>query len=730
MASSVGLHARLTASTEKFEAGMKDVTTRLQKVENASKDTAKGMSLLAKIEIGKLLVGGLQKVGSMMTSAASNAKAFFDSTRQMVDGIGKMSQSTGIAAETLQVFGRVAETQGVSVGNLSGGMSRMNKRLAEAGQGFGEALKPLQAMGFNIDELLKMSPAEQFLAITNAISKLPTHGEKSAAAFKIFSDQGLALFPMFDGLEDKVKSTGKEMGELGQILSTNQVTAVEKMNDAFLNVFNTVQKIGAQVIGNLAPMIEQMTQDLLSFVKAFKFDGGTGGNAMADAITQALFEGAKVLAAVFDKLRDAFDSFMAGLEKFNKALYDIARVFGYEVSESSMGKVWEANIADIDSQLAALHKGIKNNNSNINNGLDTFGINASQLADRTKEVENLTQQRKNALGMMNKAEEEHLAEKRKATGSMGSLTDLVNEYEDRYKNATKGAGLKNFLTSITDATPAFDGFADAVGNTGVKALELLTDPSKMVASALKKTEQGFFDLLGPLGVTQKSIAGWANNLLGTTTVGDMFGEAGTKLVDTIGYLNNSFGTDLASGVSGAAQGFLDIMAPLGYTTDKIVAMGKAAEAEASYKEKLIGGQMSAWDKQEIKLAEQYISQGQNPFEVYRKMMVERNEKLAQVTKHFNALQEAADKTSSAMDGLAPSLTTITEGMPKAIDTAVEKFNEATSSIADYFGLGEGEEGEQFEEKDYTDTLGNSEGHLKDIATAMGGLGGLALARIF
>jgi hypothetical protein len=437
MASSVGLHARLTASTDKFEAGMKDVATRLQKVENASKDTAKGMSLLAKIEIGKLLVGGLQKVGSMMMSAASNAKAFFDSTRQMVDGIGKMSKSTGIAAETLQVFGRIAETQGVTVENLSSGMGRMNKRVAEAGKGFGEALPTLKALGFNIDELIKMKPAQQFIAITNAISKLPTHGEKSAAAFKIFSDQGLALFPMFDGLKDKVQKTGREMGALGQILSTKQVTAVEKMNDAFLNVFNTVQKIGGQVIGNMAPMIEQMTQDLLDFVKAFEFGGSTGGNALADALTKAMFDGAEVLAAVFDVLRESFDSFMEGLGKFSKGLYDIAAAFGYTSSDSDMGKVWEGTIQDIDRQMKLLGKHMVIHNEKIRLGLDVFGMNQKANESIQKKMQDLGARRALAMESLEKAEKDHLDAKRESAGEMGSALDLVKNMRQQAADAAK-----------------------------------------------------------------------------------------------------------------------------------------------------------------------------------------------------------------------------------------------------------------------------------------------------
>jgi methyl-accepting chemotaxis protein len=328
---------------------------------------------------------------------------------------------------------------------------------------------------------------------------------------------------------------------------------------------------------------------------------------------------------------------------------------------------------------------------------------------------------------LEKAEKDHLDAKRESAGEMGSALDLVKNMRQQAADAAKNDGFSNFMDQVKVAAPklidfnkAAQGFADAIGKTGVTAIELLTDPSKMVASALGKTEQGFYDLLKPLGVTPKNLQAWAEKLTATMTPAEMLAQAGTKMVDTITYMSGAFGTDLAYGVNSAAQGFLDIMAPLGYTTEKILEMGAAAEAEANFKEGLIGGSMSAWDQVAKQMADQYINKGANPFEVYRKMMEERNKKLKEVTEHFDSLQAAADKTSSSMQDLAPSMETIAKGMPKALETAVGKFNTATESIADFFGMGE-DSPPMEPEKDYTTTLTNSESLLGTIASGISGL---------
>lgn len=316
MANTIGLNMKMTASISQFQKQMSAVGEKLQSIEKHSQSTAKGMRLLAAIEVGKLAVKGLSGLAGMFRSAASSAKVFFDSNRQAIDALGKMSDSTGIGAESLQVLGRIAEEQGVPLAALSGGFGRMNKRLAEANQGFGEALKPLQSMGFNISALAALKPEQQFLAITKAISKLPTHGQKAAMAFKIFSDQGLQLFPMFDGLEEKVAATSKEMNDLGQILSTKQVDAVEAMNDAMRRVQDTAIKLGQQVLSSFAPMIEKANTALLEFVKNFKFDGEIGGVAIAKFLVEGFKQGVVLLA-------QWADSFYVGLKTIVKAASSI-----------------------------------------------------------------------------------------------------------------------------------------------------------------------------------------------------------------------------------------------------------------------------------------------------------------------------------------------------------------------------------------------------------------------
>jgi hypothetical protein len=212
---------------------------------------------------------------------------------------------------------------------------------------------------------------------------------------------------------------------------------------------------------------------------------------------------------------------------------------------------------------------------------------------------------------------------------------------------------------------------------------------------------------------------------------DLLSQAGQNVVGAFDYIENNLGGDLVTAANRTAQGFLDLLEPMGYTKDAILRMAAAAKLEEDFKKSLITNAMSGWDTVAKKMAAQYIAEGDNPFDVYRAMMKERNEVLGKVTTHFDGLQASAKKVGDAMTTLGPSMETIAEGIPKAVELAGEKINEVTQSIADYFGIGEnGAPPEQPEEKDYTETLSSSEGFLSSIADSVSGLGGLSLAKIF
>ena len=480
MASGIGLNMKLTASINQFQKSMGLVNSKLEAIDRSSRKTASGMKILAAIEIGKLAAKGLSSMASGFKSATSAAIRFFETNRQVVDALGKMSDSTGVAAPALQVFGRIAEEQGVPLAALSGGFGRMNKRLAEAKQGFGEALKPLQNMGMNIEALASLRPEQAFIAIAKAISKLPTHGEKAAAAFKIFSDQGLQLFPLFDGIEERVKNTAAEMSSLGQILSTTQVDAIERMNDAMRKVSATAEALGQHVLASFAPMIEDANEALLKFVKNFKFDGEIGGVAIAKFLVEAFKKGVILLA-------DWSDSFYSGLKTVVKTisgifiplietLQSIGRVFNEFV------KMWSGDFTPMPSAEEGLAS-IKR----FTQSLDDSGL---------------------GLGKLMRATVDNIPPIERQTGELNKLNGASKAYEDALK--TKKSKAAQFAESMTKAKAALNKSTTLIP-AYLKSQSAVNSSNQQVAKSATAAASSLNNVAGSTQSAAEKLAAFTNS---------------------------------------------------------------------------------------------------------------------------------------------------------------------------------------------------------------------------
>lgn len=685
MATTVGLNFRLTAAVENFEKSMGEVNKKLGQIERSSKQTASGMKLLAGIEVGKLLVGGLTKVYGIMKSGVTTLISWSKEVSQIADAIGKLSASTGVAVEPLQVFQRVALDNGISGDKLGEALKRMTKRLAEAQQGFGEALPALQRLGLNVEDLANMKPEQAFLKIGQAIGNLPQKGQQAAAAFKIFSDQGLAMVPMFKDMEKNIAATSKEMLSLGQILTGSQITAIEEMNDSFNEVFETAKKIGAQVLANFAPAIQKANENLLEFVKNFEYNGLQGGQAFVSFA-------ADTLERVVQAMADAFDWFLNTFAS---------------TAESIVGAI--AMIADAGAQFAAFEWGA---DSQISIDLTNISLKADNAATR--------------LGNFESTVGQNVAKLLELRPAVGDAAQALHQFEQEAKTI-KWSDLTGKVTEVTQAVgslgqylPTFEGVASSAG----QALDAISNPANLVRAGMQRLDTGFYNLLGTVGVTRNDVTKFADSVLYTEPFIKRVGEAAGRFADIVlGGLDRAAG-GAVSGVNSAAQAFLDIIRPLGFTKDAIEALGAQANAHKNFKQQLIDTAMSDWDRVAKQRLQYYIRQGANPFAAFHEMYRQRQVALDAVTKKADDAEAAWIK---ATGGLTGQMNITTDQVKDATDVMVEKIKGVGSSLTDglkgltdFFGITEGASDLEIPEPiDPRDNIDNVTTEVGKVVTALG-----------
>tara|TARA_B100001741_G_scaffold247478_1_gene208910 strand:- start:314 stop:1864 length:1551 start_codon:yes stop_codon:yes gene_type:complete len=304
MAASSKITAKFTTDTSGMSKGTAKIASDFNRLTKTSTKTQKALSRMTS-GINFLVFDRLAQyalaAGRAFIGMANNAL-------KTVDAIGKLSKSTGISTEGLQAFSLAASDAGVDQVALSGAFGRMSKRLAEAAKGFGEAKPALEQLGLSAANLVKLSPDEQFLRIGEAIGGLATEGEKAAIAFKIFSDQGLRLVPLFDDIRKKTSAAQEELSQLGVLLSKREISNVESLNDSLNRVQKTISGIIQKVVAELAPAVKLIADDWLGFVK--ESDG-----AFVTGIVDALKTAAIAAASWYDMIAAGINQVITFFQK-------------------------------------------------------------------------------------------------------------------------------------------------------------------------------------------------------------------------------------------------------------------------------------------------------------------------------------------------------------------------------------------------------------------------------
>ena len=371
MATAVGLAMKITADTAGIARGMNRTEKLLAGLSKQANSAASSLQTLAGIEIGRVIVGGLQAIGSVLTNAASSAVSYARTVTSAVDATADLAARTGIGVEALQSLQLAAELSGVE--DLTGAIQKMGVAIGKAAEnGKTDAFTNL---GLNFEQLRGLSPEQQFREIGSAIAALPTEADRAAAAMQIFGRTGVELLPLF---AENTKALEEQFKRLGIVLSEDQVGAIQDMNDALDLVRETFDGIIGQVSANLSPLVTEIANEFLSFVEGFEgLDGSTGGTGIADAITSGLLAGAEFLAGVFDSAVAQFSQFSGSLESVSstftqvgdalsaiaevfRGLFNIFELIGNAIA-AALGAALEALGSYISSDLEQFGKDFKEN---------------------------------------------------------------------------------------------------------------------------------------------------------------------------------------------------------------------------------------------------------------------------------------------------------------------------------------------------------------------------------
>ena len=218
-----------------------------------------------------------------------------------LDEIAKQSARTGFDPESIVALGFAAEQSGSSVAQMNTALLAFTKRMGDASNGTGEAIKGLEMLGLEYQDLANLTPEERLEQVADAMAALPDITQQSAAAMSLFSDAGKALVPVFAegsaGLE-KFNEQAKAFS-----FSRAELAEIEKANDLINELWNQLRGVGAAATVAIAPSIAALIK---------------GAQEMADAVAPSIVEIIDLFEDVVDWIKKADEAYVKFLNRFKK----------------------------------------------------------------------------------------------------------------------------------------------------------------------------------------------------------------------------------------------------------------------------------------------------------------------------------------------------------------------------------------------------------------------------
>lgn len=366
--------------------------------------------------------------------AAGLGGAAIRSSAQMADKMEKLSVRLGITTEALSQLRYGADLAGVTFEQMTMGIQRMTRRVAEAAQGTGEAKNALAELGVDAKALARLKPEQQFEVLAEALNRVENQSDKVRLAFKLFDSEGVGMLQMMENGADGVRAFREEAEKLGITLSQTEAEGIASMNDAWARLKGTLGGIVMKITAALAPALEWVA-NFLSTVLITAIDiakGAFQGLKMAFLIVaEGITEGIAFLVeklAVLPRLLkealslgkdipligDGFAGAASGVESLEKA------ITGYSDSLSDLVKITDT-AGDETGELSDGMKKLRQETAETDKVLNKIGTGVSKVgdaADKTrKKTGKLKDEAKDTFDVMR-------------TESKRAADDLIKNFSD------------------------------------------------------------------------------------------------------------------------------------------------------------------------------------------------------------------------------------------------------------------------------------------------------------
>jgi hypothetical protein len=210
----------------------------------------------------KRFAAGVARVGAVLTAASTAILApLLAMTKSFAvagDRLDKLSARTGSSVEALSAMGFAAGRTGSSLDALETAYRNQQKTVALAADGQKAYAAALGLAKVTAEELIGLSPEQQFKKIADGIAGLHDESMQTAAAMRIFGRSGTALLPLMKEGAKGIDAYIAKAHELRRVMSTEDAKAAAALTDAMGDLKDQLGAVKNVIGAALAPMLTDL----------------------------------------------------------------------------------------------------------------------------------------------------------------------------------------------------------------------------------------------------------------------------------------------------------------------------------------------------------------------------------------------------------------------------------------------------------------------------------------
>jgi hypothetical protein len=288
----------------------KRVQQEAQRTSTVAKKSGDGLGYLSK---------KLESVKSLLPTIAAGAAitglvAMTKNALEAADGMGKLSQKTGLAVGTISTLSFAARTADVEQEALNKGLVKFTRAMDEYDKGAATSRDSVQSLFGSAKALAGLDQDTRLLKTVDALSKLAPGAKRTGLAMQFFGKAGADLLPLIDDLGNGgFEELRKKAEKLGLVVDEKLAKAAQRANDSMRDLESAGKGMALQFASGLAPELADVAETITDSINVGGQNGlqkvGEGVGKVVKTIVAGFEIVGKTIGFILSEAEQAWDHF-------------------------------------------------------------------------------------------------------------------------------------------------------------------------------------------------------------------------------------------------------------------------------------------------------------------------------------------------------------------------------------------------------------------------------------